>query len=257
MGSRRSPHSAPNRIIRIASLSCTHAPFTDERAFKAALRIIREWDPSVLIHQGDLLEAGSASVHPSEYQHDQRDEYEAAAALLSKLEAVSPNAHERVWIRGNHDQNLMDPDPRRIPKSLRRAVHWSNQSDDVSSVFRRWRPIPYINSSEGAYCVGPIIFTHGFRTGANSDFLEALEFHYATGSVPNRLVVRGHTHRPVPPTQVIFHSVPFHLHVMNVGHLGPRKPHYMGRRSSLLWGHSLGLFTVRGSRWTAKLVPLP
>lgn len=256
MASLRSRRSALD--IRIACLSCTHSPFTDMRSFGEALRRIRGWKPHVVVHLGDLLESAAASVHPHEHTHDQRDEYKHAADLLRRLEvAAGGTCHTRVWMLGNHDQNIVDPDPRRIPRNLRSAVHWANQSPDLSDTFARWKQVPYVNSVRGAYTVGPVTFVHGFRTGVNSDFTEALEFHYLTGGHPGQLVVRGHTHRPVPPTRVVFHGVPFHVSVMNVGHLSPAKPDYMSRRSSALWGHAVGLIRVRGGSWDANLELLP
>lgn len=243
------------RRERIAATSCwhTHPP---GRVFRDHLRLVKGYRPTVYVMLGDAIDADAASVHPVDSAKSLLEEYQSVVEHLRRVREVLPRTCRLVRFDGNHDDNVQVPDPRRIPKAMRDSVNWKNLLG-VSDEYARWETVPYVNGKAGVRQIGPVAFYHGYECGSNSDFTEAAKMHYITGSKPGRLFVRGHTHRPVDVTRgMVNASTPLALHYMNVGHLGPEKPQYMARRSSLLWAHGMGLIETKGDQWEAKLVRL-
>lgn len=245
----------PRSDHRIAVSSCwhTHPP---ARVFAEHLRRVKDYKPSVYVMLGDAIDADAASVHPVDAAKSLLSEYKSVADLLRRVREACPKGCRFIRFDGNHDDNVQVPDPRRVPKAMREAVNWQNLIG-VSDEYGRWETVPYVNGRKGTRQVGPVVFYHGFECGSNSDFTEAAKMHYATGSRPDRLFVRGHTHRPLDVTRgMVNPTTPMALHYMNVGHLGPEKPQYMARRSSLLWAHGMGLIETKGATWQASLIRL-
>jgi len=245
----------PRRDHRIAASSCWHT-HPAPKPFAEHLRRVKDFKPTVYCMLGDVIDADAASVHPVDAAKSLLEEYKAAADHLAQVRDVLPKGCRLVRFDGNHDDNVQVPDPRRIPKAMRESSNWRNLIG-VSDEFERWETVPYVNDRRGVRQIGPVVLYHGFECGSNSDFTEAAKLHYITGSRPGRLFVRGHTHRPMDPTRgMVNASTPMALHYMNVGHLGPAKPQYMARRSSLLWQHAMGLIETKGETWEARLIRL-
>ena len=245
---------------KILALSCTHAPFTPERTIEWLLGVVEREakDVTHFIHLGDLFDASAASVHPNEYTHTLREEYDQAASLLSSIRKVLPTECKRVITMGNHDDNLRVSDPRRIPRALRELINPHLHHSEFSN----WQWLPYEKSERGCYKVGQCVFYHGFDAGATSDETEALQFNNFTGCDPWRLFVRGHTHRPVDPTQCMrSRKIPLPWWYMNVGTCGPMKPDYMQRKDTSQWGSAIGIIEcltdrpdrMRTRNWSARL----
>ena len=164
---------------------------------------------------------------------------------------------------GNHDDNLRAQDPRRIPKALREVADFIH-AEPFASEAKRWRWKPYRKDRQGCLELGPIVATHGFDVGQNSDELEALQFFNMTGGAPHRLFIRGHTHRPVPPTQCRrTRSIPLPYWYANAGTCGPLQPQWMARRDTSQWGSAMLVVDVgdpmcrrRGRNWDARLVAM-
>ncbi len=254
-----------SKLVRVAAASCFHCPNQSPAAMEGLLRELHEFRPRVFINLGDLFEAEAASVHPVDEPHDVTQEYVAAAETLESIREVVGEGCSLIWLLGNHDDNLQAPDPRRVPKALRKSVHW-NRDYDHGDTFRRWQQVPYEKSRRGLVEVGQIIFGHGYDCAANSDFTEAVQFSNLCGGYSHRLVVRGHTHRPRSPQPVMYNSrIPLPIWTCNVGTMGPTKPGYMTRKDSSQWGPAVLLAevavadpsTLQGDReWAAELIHL-
>jgi hypothetical protein len=235
-----------NTLRRWAAISCVHAPFYNEESFDNLLGRLEEGGPygklTDFILLGDLFESSAASVHPNETEHTLAEEYEMGAHYLEEVRARLPKKCRLHWLLGNHDDNLQFKDSRRTEKSTRDLIHWMQSRWEPE--FRLWKQRPYIkpsrHSQKGCLQIGQCIFVHGWDCGVNSDETECIQVINATGGHAHRLVVRGHTHRPVDVTQCkksIKIKLPFWY--ANAGTMGPVQPDYMARKDCHHWGASI------------------
>lgn len=235
---------------RWAAISCVHCPFENKAAQAAMLDSLADaggqYGPITdFICLGDLVEAGAiGSVHPNEYDHTLSDEYEAAANYLEAIRAVLPAECRLHWTLGNHCSNLTVNDQRRTPKAVRNLIHWSQS--EWADVFSKWKQYPYrkpsIHEAGGCLQIGQCVFSHGWDVAQNSGRNEAFQLSYATGSWPNRLFVRGHTHTVEHVQQArVTPKTPTHTWFANAGTMGPLRPPYCHRQWSIwnpaiVWG---------------------
>lgn len=220
-----------------AAISCVHTPFENEEAKAWMLAKLSEVKPSHFILLGDLFDAGSVSVHPSEFEHALEDEYERGHKYLKDIMEVLPDSTELIWTHGNHDDNILAKDPRRSPRGLRSLLSW-NKHYEFGDLFRKWKQIPYTKSKKGIYKLGQVCFYHGFDAGANSDDLETVQMANLMGGHAHRLFIRGHTHRPTAGVVQCKRSLKIKLpwYYANAGTMGPLNPDYMNRKDSSGWG---------------------
>lgn len=254
------------RRAKIAAISCTHSPFTPPETQQWVLdQLSNIPDLTHFGHLGDVFEAGCASVHANEFSHTLGDEYEHASGFLSQIRSVLPPDCIR-WINtGNHDDNLVTKDPRRIPAPLRGLINWKSHPE-FGEEFQKWCWLPYEKSSRGVYRVGQVHFFHGFDAGVNSGELEGLQMIGSCGWQAFALTVRGHTHRPVEPTQCKRTAkIPLPFWYANVGTCGPLQPDYMKRRDCSQWGAAMLVVDciwdkpsrLNGRCWDAELIRMP
>lgn len=229
------------RYARFAAISCTHCPYQSERAIEKLLVELRSRkNLTHFIHLGDVVDAEAASVHaddPSE--HTLYEEFTIAANMLKRIREALPSGCELVLLDGNHDDNIQRPDGRRIQRDLRDVCN-PRLMYGVADEYNNWKHIPYRMGSRGCYQLGAVIFAHGFAAGANSDELEAIQLAMACGGHAHRLIVRGHTHRPVPPTQCKRTArVRLPWHFANVGYMAfESRPDYTNRFDIQQWGRA-------------------
>jgi len=257
-----------HKVAKIACISCTHAPFTPPETVEWVLSTLSNIKGITHFgHLGDLFEASAASLHPDcdDDTHTLEHEYEHAYNLLSAIRGVLPN-DTTLWInKGNHDANLEARDARRVPTRLRSLVHW-NMHPTFREEWRKWDWLPYEKSGRGVMNIGQVSLYHGFDAGLGTDELEGLQMLNAMPDAQQqtfRLMVRGHTHRPVPPTQMHrSRKIPLPFWYCNVGTCGPLKPEYMARKDTTQWGSALCIIEARidrpsrlvGKCWDAELL---
>jgi len=254
--------------VRVAAISCSHVPHQSSciHTLLQLLAVLDTEDPLThFVHLGDLFDAEAASVHDRDdpSHHTLLDEYHEGATLLRSIrDVLNPNC-QFTWMLGNHDANIKQRNPKRIPKELRALADW-NHVPEVSDEFRKWRQYPYRNGQDGCMELGPLVYYHGYSAATNSDELEGIQMAMACGGHPWRLMVRGHTHRPLPPTQIQrTRRVLLPWYAANVGHTAfDVVPGYMERRSTALWGRGCLLAEAplkgwrKGKSWQAKLYDL-
>jgi predicted phosphodiesterase len=244
------------KTVRFAAVSDTHCSLIDQLAWSRGLEVIRQHNPHFVLHLGDLFEASSASVHPQDDRADILDEYRCAAKVLDEMADAAPKA-KRIWILGNHDDNIQRKDPRRVPKEFRNAVHWSEQQS-VAKSFNRWQQVPYLKDATGCLRIGQVIFSHGFSL--NSE-LEALQLNNYCGGFAHRLVVTGHTHAPSAPQPCMrTRKVSLPLWWANTGTFADiGELSYMDRNDKWAWGAAVVIGEcdpsgecLPGRRWEAE-----
>ncbi len=261
-----------HETAKIACLSCTHSPFTPPATADWLLSTLSDIKGLTHFgHLGDVFEASAASVHNDSNDsgiHTLEDEYEHAHTLLSAIRGVLPNECD-LWVnKGNHDANLEAQDPRRVPMRFRSLVHWM-MHPEFRAEFRKWQWVPYEKTERGVKNIGQCCFYHGFDAGLASDELEGLQMLNCQSEAQQqtfRLMVRGHTHRPVPPTQMRRSAkVPLPYWHANVGTCGPLNPSWMSRKDTSQWGSAILVVECRTDRpsrlvgkcWDAELKRMP
>lgn len=167
------------------------------RDFERLLDLLRAHAPNVLVCLGDLLDASPASRFPNEDEWDLAEEYAAAGEHLRLArQACGPSLDRCVWLHGNHDANIREPN--RLPKRLRSLCDWRASDNPLRAELEagEWQEVPYSHSQ--AFRLGPVVFQHGAEhsslAGRNLSQLYAPEW---------GLLVWGHTHRPTQPTEAL------------------------------------------------------
>jgi len=253
------------KIAKIAVISCSHAPFTPPETRRWILDTLSDIpDLTHFGHLGDVFEGAAASVHPNEFTHDLEEEFEKGANFLESLRDVLPHDCNR-WINtGNHDDNILAQDPRRVPKALRSLTDWK-EHPKFGREFKEWMWLPYEKTKAAVYRVAQIHFWHGFDVGMNSDELEGIQMISLCGWIPHALAVRGHTHRPIPPTQAMkTRRIPLPYWYANVGTCGPLNPTWARRKDTSQWGTAILLIDtiwdkpsrLTGKCWNAELITM-
>lgn len=251
---------------RWAAISCTHVPYQSERAIDRLLEVLKGRKLTHFIHLGDVVDAEAASVHHDDPPtHTLYEEFSVAADMLKRMRCALPKDCVCVQLDGNHDDNIKRPDSRRIPQPIRDLCD-PRKMEGIAEEYKKWRFVPYRHGIRGCYQLGGIIFSHGYATGANSDELEAIQLAMACGGHAYRLVVRGHTHRPVEPTQCQRTArIKLPWWYANVGYMAfEERPAYTNRFDVQQWGRAVLIGECQLGRpgrmgrksWKAELISL-
>lgn len=238
-------------MARVAIVSDAQSPYQDDAKVAAACELIAAYKPDHLVMNGDLLDCDGISRYGSECEHDILDELETAAAILYRLRLAAPSA-KRYYLEGNHEYR-MERENGQVPKFVRAAVA---QARDACSEFGQWRRRPYRFNRKHVLKFGPILVHHGKATGATSDELEAFTIaELCGGKYDNRLVVRGHTHVPIPPRQCKRTArIPVSLWYANTGTLcDPSRMRWTETLETWRWGAGVGLFEWHGGEWAGTV----
>lgn len=214
-----------------AAVPDLHAPHTDPRALEWGLKVLKDYKPDVVVLLGDLLEAESASKFLKEDPASLEDEFSSAAKTLEAIGKATGRAR-RVFLEGNHDDNVRAVG--RLPKALRSLCD-PRRHDELGKLLKTYEVKPYVNSPDGAFWLGQVCFKHGYSM---NETREALQF---AGPAPYTLVVGGHTHRPVAPTQVKWGKQGLYVWYANGGTWGPLQPEWASRDNCRDWGHAMVL----------------
>lgn len=234
-------HRRSKDVVRFASISCLHAPFSDPDAVQWAIEQIREFQPDYLISLGDDLEGDGASRWPSEEGHALIDEYAADDENKRLLAEAAPRA-KRIRLMGNHCFNILDQG--RINPKLRELCDWripqfTRGGVQVNKNALKWDVKGSYDfcRRRGVFRLGQVTFGHGWLTGAKCD-----AHHSVLLGTPYGLFVGGHTHRPTAVQQATMSSkVPLPYWYANAGCLRNLDPEFMRRHNAFNWGQAIVL----------------
>ena len=219
-------------MVKFACVSCTHAPITHEGYWKWVLGILQDFKPEVFIHLGDLYEGKPAKKWPKHLDETwtMMDEHNAVADQIEQINELVPG--QKVWLYGNHDDNVFGLSPDRIPEDIRSAIRWEHQKRN-SVALDGWKVLPY--SHRALHRLGQITFQHGCEANVSAEKNSA----YLYG-VPYGLYIQGHTHRPIAITQCEERQTPLPYHYANPGCGADwEKMHYMQRCKMGKWGRGM------------------
>ena len=95
-----------DKVKRIIVFSDAHFTETTTTAFKALLKMIKEFKPQVIVCNGDAFDGQVLSRFPS-INYDQKptvlEELKACRYHLDEIEKVRPAGCRLIWTLGNHD----------------------------------------------------------------------------------------------------------------------------------------------------------
>lgn len=220
---------------RFLAFSCPHVPFEDAAAIAWLHSKIQEHKPDLLVHLGDGHEADAASKWENE--HDTpftlKDEFDHHNELLKSLRKSAPANCRRVFLPGNHDDNIMAAG--RIDKRIRDLCDYRLHESEFRD--GNWKiPCEYVyDRKRGTFRIGQVTFSHGFEAGNSSDEMQSILL-----GVPFGLLVSGHTHR-VQHVQRAYKTkqVPLPYWYANPGCMRDMKPEYVKRKRTHQWGQAI------------------
>jgi len=223
---------------RFCAISCTHCPYHSESAIDNLIQELKGQKIDVFVHLGDIVEGKASSQWKDDpAKHTLYDEFIVASELMKRIREALPSDCRLIAMDGNHDDNIQKQG--RIQHDLRSLLD-PRTLEGVKDEYRRWEHVPYRHGKNGTFRLGNVIFTHGFST---SDEMESIQLAQdCHGMLANQLVIRGHTHRPVPPTQCKRSTkVKLPLWYANAGYMafgeGQKRAEYTYRFSVSEWKH--------------------
>jgi predicted phosphodiesterase len=97
------PPKPPIQYERVAVIGDTQIPFQDDKAVDIALRVIDEFQPTTLVHLGDLCDMYELSCFAKQFSQNQMiKELAQSRRFLKNLGERYPKAKKK-WILGNHE----------------------------------------------------------------------------------------------------------------------------------------------------------
>lgn len=236
---------------RVAVVSDYQVPYHDPRHVSWVLDQVKEFEPTHLVVNGDLLDsAGISRFNKEDVGHRLLDEYQQGATVLRDLrEAAGKRLEECWWVWGNHEDRLQSSYGT-VPKFLEACLHPENQPE--CEEYDHWRRLPYAKTRGGILRLGKLWIFHGMNTRQNP---EAFDLARVMGSLSGQLVVFGHTHNPFPPRQVEINRKPIDLWFCNTGcYCSPRKMDWTRRIVTSHWGPGVGLFETDSKGWSGTVM---
>lgn len=238
---------------RICIISDTQMPFDDRKAIKALVRFIGEYQPTELIHIGDLMDF----PQPSRWNKGTRGEFEgsifedceqAKSRLLGPIREVYDGpfgVHE-----GNHDLR-----PREYLEKNSPALYGTGAFNIETLLdFDGFgiELLPEFNPVAPDW-----ITTHGHRGGIS---LSQIAGNTAVNAAKkfNTSVIMGHTHRQGISAYTTGYggSVRKLVYGMEVGHLMNMKLASYLKGGTGNWQQGFGLLTVDGQHVKAETIPI-
>lgn len=225
--------------FRVACASDFHFPIADSKAVDWFLSEAERFEANVIVLNGDLIEGKAASRHAKDERHawDIKTEFETAKKLFDEINDRFPNAH-KVWLYGNHDDNLINYNTGRLPKEVQELIR-SYKTTYFADALRYWHEIDHYKH-KSQWSVGQLTFRHG--TECSQAGIKQNLFDYCA---PNGLLIEGHTHRPEPVTQLKINQVRTDRWYCNTGcMMDVEQAHYMDRMRTSNWGQACLLATT-------------
>ena len=167
-----------DKVKRIIVFSDAHFTETTTTAFKALLKMIKEFKPQVIICNGDAFDGQVLSRFPS-INYDQKptvlEELKACRYHLDEIEKVRPAGCRLIWTLGNHD--------------MRYEAWLVNKVPEYSGVdgFSLKYHFPNWETCWSFWVGEDTIIKHRHRGGRNAGYANLL----AAG---NTNIITGHTH---------------------------------------------------------------
>lgn len=227
--------------VKYLAVSCTHGAEADPRALDAMLRLREAWQPQLVLHLGDAIDArclragARKDSDSTDHAADLSDDLMQGLAFLKELK---PN----VFLLGNHEARLTELalSPNAVLSYAAGNV-MGRITDEMAKM--KCQVIPYVGvHPKGIFLLGDTGFTHGsvFNISAARDVAE----------MSGRSIVMGHTHR------VAMESARTHAKAIgyNIG-CGIKLDigYSSNRRQTLGWRHAAAYGHFNGTSCTVNI----
>jgi hypothetical protein len=103
----RSNHGQATKCWSAVVFTDTHVPYHDQAALEVVYGLIRDVEPRVVVHLGDLLDCYAISRYTKDRSHilNTQDEIDGARTVLHHVAQIAPEA-EKYLLEGNHEARL-------------------------------------------------------------------------------------------------------------------------------------------------------
>jgi hypothetical protein len=103
----QSNHGQATKCWSAVVFTDTHVPYHDQAALEVVYGLIRDVQPRVIVHLGDLLDCYAISRYTKDRSHvlNTQDEIDGARTILHHVSQIAPEA-EKVYLEGNHEARL-------------------------------------------------------------------------------------------------------------------------------------------------------
>jgi hypothetical protein len=246
----QSNHGQATKCWSAVVFTDTHVPYHDQAALEVIYSIIRDVQPRVIVHLGDLLDAYTISRYTKDrgHVHNLQDEIDQARVILHQVSQLAPEA-EKWLLEGNHEARL-DELLNTLPgthkelgtlRKIREALTWPELLDlkDIG-----WAFVP-AKGQASVEILPKIITKHGTRVSKWSAATAKAEWErYGKSGVS------GHVHRA---GQFITSDYNGNHSWTEAGCTCLLKPGYMEDPN---WAHACVLyhFTPDGTRFHSELI---
>ncbi len=241
-------------VYRFLAPSCLHNPITHKPFFNWLIEQIEEFKPHVIINLGDWYEglAGSRHARDPRQKWSLFDEHRSVLEQAQAIRAASPESL-KVWLYGNHDDNLFGIHADRLPDDIREVANWRN-NDGLAKELADWHVIENYGHRKN-WNLGQVTFAHGCALTEKAPQDAAYQY-----AAPYGLYISGHTHRPQPVTQCKERKgyLPYWYANPGTG-IDFDRCYYMERMSMAEWGRGVVVGEVHadGLRAGRKLMAKP
>lgn len=191
--------------------------------------IVKE-SPDVIVNVGDWFEG----EYGSRFAKDKRkawtiiQEFKSVSQQMQEINALAPNA-QKVWLYGNHEAHILQYDPQRLDDDSRALID-ECYDNHLKPHMDGWITKPY-GHRENWY-IGGLGFRHGSDVSAAAVTQDMGDY-----CPYNGLLVTGHTHRPMPVTQLRLGKALWPFHAANCGTGADwSRMHYMDNSRLSQWG---------------------
>src|SRR4051812_17332659 len=83
-----------------------HFPYNDKRYWKLVLKVARAWKPDRIVTMGDFGDFFASNRHPKDPNRTRDLGVEIDACKVARAQLDSLGAAEKIFIEGNHEDNL-------------------------------------------------------------------------------------------------------------------------------------------------------
>lgn len=215
---------------RLVAFGDLHAPTTHQGFWEWLCQTIKDESPDVIVNVGDWFEgeAGSRFAKDERKVWTIMKEFQTVADQMKAINELAPNA-QKVWLWGNHEAHIFQYDPQRMNPDMRALIQ-ARYEECLKPLLDGWIVKPYGHRQN--WYIGQLGFRHGSDVSAAAVTQDMGDY-----CPYNGLLVTGHTHRPMPVTQLRIGKALWPFHAANCGTGADwEKMHYMDNSRLSQWG---------------------